>query len=119
MSTNAVSTTSNNNLKVSPPTHDAAHTSINRASSVASSNDPRSIDIKSWAAAIDRMSDSRLDRQRFVADSQKGDEIASNALGAKLERALGRRMSGQDAVFTRRSPSRSPKLSEKMEVIAA
>lgn len=114
-----MSTANNNNLKVSATTYDAAQPSINRASSVASSNDPRSIDIKSWAATIDRMTDSRLDQQRFVADSQKGDELASNALGAKLERALGRRMSGQDAVFTRRSPSHSPQLSEKMEVIAA
>jgi len=121
MSTNAASTMANSHLKVSATTYDAVQPII-RASSTASSNDPRSVDIKSWAAAIDRMSDSRLDRQRFIVDGQKGDEISTNALGAKLERALGRRMSGQDAVFTRRSPSHSPKISdisEKMEVAAA
>jgi len=66
-------------------------------------NDPRSAEIKSWSATFDRMQDKRLDKQRYVMSVKKDDEILTNALGAKLERALGRRMVGQDAVFTRRS----------------
>ena len=95
---------------------------VNRAPSSTSSStlDSRSADIKSWAAAIDRMSDSRLDRQRFIVSGRKDDEISLNALGAKLERALGRRMSGQDAIFTRRPrPSTLSAEKRSIEVTAA
>jgi len=34
----------------------------------------------------------------------KSEEFSKLALGAKLERALGRRMVGQDAVFTKKVP---------------
>jgi len=59
-------------------------------------------EIKSWSASFERMSDRRLEKQRYIMSSTKGDEFSAIALGAKLERALGRRMTGQDAVFTRR-----------------
>lgn len=47
--------------------------------------------------------------QRFVPTDEKSDNLNKLALGAKVERALGRRMSSQDAVM------RQPKtvLSEK------
>lgn len=64
-------------------------------------------EIKSWSAGFERMQDKRLEKQRYVMSGKKGDEISTNALGAKLERALGRRMVSQDAVFTRR-PSGLP-----------
>lgn len=35
-------------------------------------------------------------------DESKSDEVSKLALGAKLERALGRRMVGQDATFSKR-----------------
>ena len=73
-----------------------------------SSNDSRTNEIKSWSQTFDRMQDERLVKQRYVMSGDKDDEISTNALGAKLDRALGRRMTGQDAVFTR-----SPDLSEK------
>lgn len=104
----------NTALKVSATTYSSDSVPM-RSTSNASSNDARNVDIKSWAAAIDRMSDSRLDRQRFTLTGTKGDEISTNALGAKLERALGRRMSGQDAIFTRRPKQ----LSEKRSVEVA
>jgi len=34
-----------------------------------------------------------------MLNQEKTDDMSKLALGAKLERALGRRMSGQDAVF--------------------
>lgn len=73
---------------------------IARSPSTASSlMDPRSVELKEWAATFERMADKRLEEQRFVPSGQKSDEISTNALGAKLERALGRRMSAQDADF--------------------
>jgi hypothetical protein len=35
----------------------------------------------------------------------KSEEVSKLALGAKLERALGRRMTGQDATFSQRKKS--------------
>ncbi|KAF4554231.1 Hypothetical protein D9617_5g071080 [Elsinoe fawcettii] len=81
---------------------------VGRSPSTASSNDARSADLKSWAATFERMSDQRLEKQRFIPSDKKDEEISTNALGAKLERALGRRMSGQDAVFKRREMSEKP-----------
>lgn len=56
--------------------------------------------LKSLQTRLQRMEDARLQGQRFVVSQDKREELSSLALGAKLERALGRRMSGQDAVFT-------------------
>ncbi|PNS15336.1 hypothetical protein CAC42_2671 [Sphaceloma murrayae] len=85
---------------------------IARSASSASSADARSQELRDWAASYERMSDQRLEKQRFVPSDKKDDEISTNALGAKLERALGRRMSGQDAVFKRRE------MTEKSPIIA-
>jgi hypothetical protein len=83
-----------------------------------SSSDPKTADIRSFAETLDRMNDVRADKQRFVMSSNKTEEVSKIALGAKLDRALARRMSGQDAVF--RPKTKSP-LDEKMalEVQAA
>ena len=45
------------------------------------------------------MQDERLDKQRFIMNENKTDEVSKLALGAKVERALARRMVGQDASF--------------------
>ena len=52
------------------------------------------------------MQDQRLDKQRYTMSSNKSDEVKALALGAKLERALGRRMVGQDATFSRKQSTR-------------
>lgn len=49
---------------------------------------------------LKRMEDIRLQSQRFTISENKQEEMSRLALGAKLERALSRRMTGQDAVFT-------------------
>lgn len=61
--------------------------------------DPKSQDIKSWNAGFERLEDQRLVQQRYMLTNQKTDDMSKLALGAKLDRALARRMSGQDAVF--------------------
>ncbi|KAF8471790.1 hypothetical protein BDZ91DRAFT_790863 [Kalaharituber pfeilii] len=50
-----------------------------------------------------RLEDSRMQKQRFVPSEKKSEVIAKLALGAKLDRALRRRMSGQDALPSRRA----------------
>jgi len=50
-----------------------------------------------------RLEEPRLASQRYVPSDDKRDEIGAIALGAKLEKALARRMSGQDYVM--REPS--------------
>lgn len=47
---------------------------------------------------LKRLEDSRMQKQRFVPSEKKSELISKLALGAKLERALRRRMSGQDAL---------------------
>lgn len=69
-----------------------------------SSTDPKTADIRSFANTLDRMNDSRTDKQRFVMSSNKTEEVSKIALGAKVERALSRRMVGQDAVFRPKKP---------------
>jgi hypothetical protein len=61
--------------------------------------DPKAQEIKSWNAGFERLEDKRLQTQRYILSNEKNDDMSKLALGAKLERALGRRMSGQDAVF--------------------
>ncbi|KAK5017675.1 hypothetical protein BJ546DRAFT_1058850 [Cryomyces antarcticus] len=63
------------------------------------SGDPRTADIKSWSAGFDRLDDQRYQQQRYVPSPGKYDDMSKLALGAKVERALGRRMTGQDAAF--------------------
>ncbi|KAI8937497.1 hypothetical protein NX059_005215 [Plenodomus lindquistii] len=63
------------------------------------SGDPKAQDIKSWNAGFERLEDKRLVQQRYMLTNEKTDDMSKLALGAKLDRALSRRMSGQDAVF--------------------
>ncbi|ERF72226.1 hypothetical protein GJ744_004064 [Endocarpon pusillum] len=72
-------------------------------------------EIKELAQGLDRLKDKRLEQQRFVQSAQKQDDLSKLALGAKLERALGRRMTKQDAVMRvkPRQPSRPSLIDEK------
>jgi hypothetical protein len=63
---------------------------------------------------LSKLENKKLASQRFVATKEKSEILSKLALGAKLERALGRRMGGQDAVM-RKKPSVS--MSEKVVVV--
>ena len=63
-------------------------------------------EIKQFTQGLDRLSNKKLEQQRFVPSEKKKDEISSLSVGAKLERALGRRMANQDAVL--RSSKKRP-----------
>lgn len=56
-------------------------------------------DIKDYSEGVERLENKPLDKQRFVPSPEKSDNLNKLALGAKVERALGRRMTGQDAVM--------------------
>ncbi|KAK4634399.1 hypothetical protein CLAFUW4_01674 [Fulvia fulva] len=75
------------------------NTAATGSSLTLSSTDPKTAEIKCFANVLDRMSDERADKQRFVMNAHKTEEVSKIALGAKVERALSRRMVGQDAVF--------------------
>ncbi|KAJ5722068.1 hypothetical protein N7488_000103 [Penicillium malachiteum] len=63
------------------------------------SEDPRIIDITHLGDGLERLENKPLQKQRFVPTAEKTDNLNKLALGAKVERALGRRMTGQDAVM--------------------
>lgn len=56
-------------------------------------------EIKVLAKGLDRLNDERLEQQRYVPSAQKTDDLSKLAFVAKLDRALGRRMTKQDAVM--------------------
>jgi hypothetical protein len=70
-------------------------------------------EIRDIATGLDRMENKALSSQRVVLTDEKTDTMSKLALGAKLERALDRRMSGQDAVMRPRGQSLNEKLREK------
>jgi len=61
-------------------------------------------EIKELAQGLDRLESKRLQQQRFVPSAEKSDNLSKLALGAKVERALGRRMTSQDAVMRKSKP---------------
>lgn len=74
-------------------------------SDASTSGDPKSQDIKTWNAGFDRLEDKRLVQQRYIPSDNKTADMSKLALGAKVQRALDRRMSSQDAVFTNKGLS--------------
>jgi len=69
---------------------------------------PLAQDMSAVHATLARLEEPRLTNQRYIVSEGKKEEISKLALGAKLERALGRRMSSQDASFTKKKEGASP-----------
>ena len=67
---------------------------------------------------FEKLQDKKLEQQRFVPSQEKTENLSKLALGAKLDRALGRRMGSQDAVM-RKKKSSTKVISEKSEKVAA
>jgi hypothetical protein len=51
---------------------------------------------------LDKLENKKLQSQRFVPSKEKSETLSKLSLGAKLERALDRRMDGQDAVMRKK-----------------
>jgi hypothetical protein len=64
---------------------------------------PLAQEVHDFTNGLARLDQPKLQSQRYAVSETKKEEISKLALGAKLERALGRRMVGQDASFTVRS----------------
>ncbi|CEN60165.1 hypothetical protein BJX68DRAFT_241567 [Aspergillus pseudodeflectus] len=75
------------------------------------SGDPRLAEFHNLRDGLERLENKPLQKQRFVPSAEKTDNLSKLALGAKVERALGRRMTSQDAVMRKK-----PALSEKTVV---
>lgn len=78
--------------------------------------DSAQAEIRDIETGLERMENKALAKQRVVLSEEKTDRLKKLALGAKLERALDRRMTGQDAVM--RPRKREQVLSEKTAVKA-
>ncbi|KAL8807763.1 MAG: hypothetical protein Q9200_004547 [Gallowayella weberi] len=73
-----------------------------------STSDARLEDIKEWSTSFDRLESKRLQQQRYQPTPEKVENLSKLALGAKVERALGRRMTDQDATFPVKVVSEKP-----------
>jgi len=60
-------------------------------------------EIKDIEEGLEKLENKKLTSQRFVLSQERSENLSKLALGAKLERALGRRMGGQDAVMKKKS----------------
>lgn len=67
-----------------------------------SQQSPLAQDIHTLTSGLARLEQPSLVLQRYAATDAKREDLAKLALGAKLDRALNRRMVGQDASFTKR-----------------
>ena len=67
-----------------------------------SSSNTAIAEVKHISDGLERLEDKRLAQQRYAPSREKSDDLSKLALGAKVERALGRRMTGQDAVMKQR-----------------
>ncbi|KAI9747780.1 MAG: hypothetical protein M4579_007389 [Chaenotheca gracillima] len=77
-----------------------------------SSNDPRVVDIKHIGEGLNRLENKTLQQQRYTQSPEQSDHLSKLALQAKLERALDRRMTSQDAVL------REKRFNEKQRGVA-
>jgi len=77
---------------------------------------PLAQDMRDLHTDLARLEQPKLVTQRYAMSESKKEDLGKLALGAKLDRALGRRMVSQDASFTRGSgagPAGSSRHQEK------
>jgi len=55
-------------------------------------------DVKDYTSTLTRLTDKRLEDQRYVVSPEKNDSMSKVALGAKVQRAVDMRYKNQDAV---------------------
>jgi hypothetical protein len=67
---------------------------------------------------LEKLENKSLASQRFVPSVEKTENLSKLALGAKLERALGRRLGGQDAVMRQKVVKKESVENEKAAVMA-
>jgi hypothetical protein len=75
-------------------------------------------EISQITEGLEKLENKKLDSQRFVPSVEKTENLSKLALGAKLERALGRRLGGQDAVMRQKVVKKESVENEKAAVMA-
>jgi hypothetical protein len=75
---------------------------------------PLAHDMRTLHSGLARLEQPKLVDQRYFVSESKKEDMGKLALGAKIDRALGRRMVSQDASFTRGS-SAGPSGSRQQE----
>jgi hypothetical protein len=73
-------------------------------------------EIKDIEEGLEKLENKKLTSQRFVLTQERSENLSKLALGAKLERALGRRMGGQDAVM-RKKVARSSNIDSEKSLV--
>jgi hypothetical protein len=71
-------------------------------SEASSSCDPVTQELNVISRGLEKLENKKLAMQRFVPSEKKSESLSKLALGAKLERALDRRLGGQDAVMRKK-----------------
>ena len=78
---------------------------------MSSNTAPRaSSEVEKYGKSLDRLESKRLQDQRYTPSTEKDDDMSKLALGAKVQKALDRRYSSQDAEY---KPKSKPRPSEK------
>ena len=75
-------------------------------------------EISQITEGLEKLENKKLASQRFVPSVEKTENLSKLALGAKLERALGRRLGGQDAVMRQKVVKKESVENEKAAVMA-
>lgn len=94
----------------------SASPSFNSISTISSENGMQ--EIKQLSHGLQRLENKPLAEQRYIPSEQKNDAMSKVSLGAKVERALSRRMTNQDYV-RKEKPAKKNELSEKSQAVAA
>lgn len=74
---------------------------------------PLAHDMRTLHSGLARLEQPKLVNQRYAISETQKEDMGKLALGAKLDRALGRRMVSQDASFTRGSNAGPSRAQEK------
>ena len=74
-------------------------------------------EIKEWSQGLERLEQKELQEQRYAPTQEKTDSLSKLALGAKVERALGRRMTDQDATFRPKLLSEKPAVNRSASAV--
>jgi hypothetical protein len=88
------------------------------APSLTPSQDSVQHEITQITEGLEKLENKKLASQRFVPSVEKTENLSKLALGAKLERALGRRLGGQDAVMRQKVVKKESVENEKAAVMA-
>ena len=89
------------------------------APSLAPSQDSVQQEITQITEGLEKLENKKLESQRFVPSVEKTENLSKLALGAKLERALDRRLGGQDAVMRKKVVKKADVSGENEKAVMA